>query len=49
MNLDQTLLEEMRTSTWRAEDAEVLATDPGAALVEIYFRWKAVAVEGRCC
>ena len=43
MNLDQTLLAYANLDL-AAEDAEVLAADP-AALVEIYFRWKAVAVE----
>jgi DNA-binding transcriptional MerR regulator len=43
MNLDQTLLAYANLDL-ATEAAEVLAADP-AALVEIYFRWKAVAVE----
>jgi DNA-binding transcriptional MerR regulator len=43
MNLDQTLLA-YGTLDVAAEGTEVLAADP-SALVEIYFRWKAVAVE----
>jgi DNA-binding transcriptional MerR regulator len=43
MNLDQTLLAYAGLDLG-TEDAEILAADP-ATVIEIYFRWKAVAVE----